>query len=171
VRPTAAADLDTILNRRVVLAGAVAAGAAALFAGHALRADAAETAQSRQFTKFGSGLAVDGYDPVAYFTTGAPVKGSSEFTHSWNGATWQFASAENRDSFAADPARYAPQYDGHCAWAAADGYAAKGDPNHWKIVDGKLYLNFNGRIQRRWEKDVPGFIAKADQAWPKVEIE
>ncbi|MEM6666964.1 MAG: YHS domain-containing (seleno)protein, partial [Pseudomonadota bacterium] len=70
--------------------------------------------------------------------------------------------------FAANPARYAPQFGGYCAWAVSEGYTAKGDPKHWKVVNGKLYLNYNGRIQRRWEKDIPGHISKGNANWPNV---
>ncbi|MEM6624418.1 MAG: YHS domain-containing (seleno)protein [Pseudomonadota bacterium] len=114
------------------------------------------------------GTAIDGTDPVAYFTEGRPVEGSSEFTHDWNGATWRFASAENRDLFAANPEQYAPQYGGYCAWAVAQGYTASTDPTAWKIVDGKLYLNYNASVQSRWEADVPGHIASANGNWPAV---
>ena len=114
------------------------------------------------------GVAVDGSDVVAYFTDGAPIKGSAEFTHDWNGATWQFVSAANRDAFAADPAAYAPQYGGYCAYAVSEGYTAPTSPDAWRIVDGKLYLNFNRRIQRRWERDIPGRITSADANWPRV---
>lgn len=112
------------------------------------------------------GVAVDGSDVVAYFTQNTPVKGSSDFTHDWNGATWQFASAANRDAFAADPAAYAPQYGGYCAYAVSEGYTASTVPEAWKIVDGKLYLNFSRRIQRRWERDIPGRIRSGDANWP-----
>ncbi|MEM6973895.1 MAG: YHS domain-containing (seleno)protein [Pseudomonadota bacterium] len=114
------------------------------------------------------GTAIDGTDPVAYFTEGRPVEGSSEFTHEWNGATWRFTSAENRDLFVAEPEKYAPQYGGYCAWAVSQGYTASTDPDAWAIVDGKLYLNYNQSVQDRWNKDVPGFIASADQNWPTV---
>ena len=114
------------------------------------------------------GIAIRGADPVAYFTEGEYVAGSSNYTHEWAGATWQFASAENRDLFASNPTQYAPQYGGFCAWAVSEGYTAPVDPNAWKIVDGKLYLNFDARIQRRWERDIPGHIARADQNWPGV---
>ncbi|MEM6355700.1 MAG: YHS domain-containing (seleno)protein, partial [Pseudomonadota bacterium] len=77
------------------------------------------------------GTAIDGTDPVAYFTEGKPVEGSSDFTHEWNGATWRFSSAENRDLFAGDPEKYAPQYGGYCAWAVAQGYTASTDPEAW----------------------------------------
>lgn len=113
-----------------------------------------------------SSPALQGYDPVAYFTDGAPRRGDATHSLDWDGQRWQFASAANRDAFTANPARYAPQYGGNCAWAAAEGYLAAVDPNVWAIVDGKLYLNANGRIQRRWERDIPGFIARANANWP-----
>lgn len=142
--------------RRLVLAGLLAlAPASAAFA---------EAPIYQSFL----GTAIDGTDPVAYFTEGRPVEGSSEFTHDWNGATWRFASAENRDRFAADPEAYAPQYGGYCAWAVAQGYTASTDPEAWRIVDGKLYLNYDANVQAKWEADVPGFIEKADANWPAV---
>ena len=116
-------------------------------------------------------VAIAGADPVAYFTEGAYVPGSAEFTHEWSGATWQFASAENRDAFASDPAQYAPQYGGFCAWAVSQGYTAAVDPEAWRIVDDKLYLNYDKNIQARWEQDVPGNIAKADANWPDVALQ
>ena len=109
--------------------------------------------------------AIRGYDPVAYFKVAEPVKGSAEFTVEWNGATWRFSSAENRDAFRDDPEHYAPQYGGHCAYAMSEGRLASTDPDAWRIVDGKLYLNFSKRVQRRWLKDVPGYIEKADAEW------
>ncbi|MEM7508535.1 MAG: YHS domain-containing (seleno)protein [Pseudomonadota bacterium] len=114
------------------------------------------------------GRAIRGTDPVAYFTEGKPVAGDSAFTHDWNGATWRFASAENRDAFAAKPESYAPQYGGYCAWAVAQGYTASTDPDAWDIVDGKLYLNYSKDVQSRWHRDVPGYIAKGDANWPDV---
>ena len=114
------------------------------------------------------GNAIDGTDPVAYFTEGRPVEGSSEFTHDWNGARWRFSSAQNRDAFAADPEKYAPQYGGYCAWAVSQGYTASTDPEAWKIVDGKLYLNYSLGVRDTWRQDIPGNIVKADQNWPKV---
>ncbi len=113
-------------------------------------------------------LAVGGYDPVAYFTSGKPVQGAKTFEHKYMNATWRFATADNLAAFKADPAKYAPQFGGHCAWAAAQGYTAKGDPRFWRIVDGKLYLNYDGNIQKRWEADIPGFIAKGNANWPAV---
>lgn len=109
--------------------------------------------------------AIRGYDTVAYFTDGKATKGSPEFTVDWNGATWRFASAANRDAFAENPERYAPQYGGHCAYAMSTGKLVQTDPEAWHIVDGKLYLNYSKRVQRRWLQDVPGFVAKADAQW------
>ncbi|MEM8615035.1 MAG: YHS domain-containing (seleno)protein [Cyanobacteria bacterium P01_H01_bin.105] len=113
-------------------------------------------------------IAIRGADPVAYFTAGEYTPGSDEFTYDWEGATWQFASAENRDLFAANPEDYAPQYGGFCAFAVSQGYTAPIEPTAWKIVDGKLYLNYDNRIQKRWSKDIPGHIAQANQNWPGV---
>ncbi len=113
-------------------------------------------------------VAIKGYDPVAYFTESKPVKGTKDFVFDWNGATWQFASAAHRDAFAKDPARYAPQYGGYCAWAVSQGYTANIDPTAWKIVDDKLYLNYDADVQAKWSQDIPGFIAKADTNWPEI---
>lgn len=114
------------------------------------------------------GVAIRGADPVAYFTESDYVPGSAEYTHEWGGATWQFASAENRDLFASNPEQYAPEYGGFCAWAVSQGYTASIDPTAWKVVDGKLYLNYDAKVQNRWAKDIPGNIAKADENWPNV---
>lgn len=114
------------------------------------------------------GIAIDGTDAVAYFTKAAPIRGKKEIMHSWKGATWRFSSAENRDAFAADPQAYAPQYGGYCAWAVSQGYTASTTPEAWKIVDGKLYLNYSKRIQRRWERNIPANIAAGDRNWPAV---
>jgi YHS domain-containing protein len=114
------------------------------------------------------GVALKGYDVVAYFTDAQPVEGSTEFTHAWNGATWRFASAAHRDAFAAAPEKFAPQFGGYCAWAVSRGYTAPIDPAAWKIVGGKLYLNYSREVQAKWETDVPGHIAKAEANWPKL---
>jgi len=113
-----------------------------------------------------SGHAIRGFDPVAYFTDGAPQPGSESYAHDWNGATWLFTSAEHRDAFAADPERYAPQFGGYCAYAVAKGHAANADPRVWSIVDGKLYLNLGPGVQTMWQEDVPGNIARAQNNWP-----
>ena len=115
-----------------------------------------------------TGTALKGYDAVAYFREGRPVKGRDEFRHDWMGAKWYFANAENRDEFARNPEKYAPQYGGYCSWAVSRGYTANIDPEAWKIVEGKLYLNYNKDVQKSWEADVPGNIKKADENWPKL---
>jgi YHS domain-containing protein len=112
--------------------------------------------------------AIRGYDPVAYFSQRAPVKGSDEFTFQWRGATWRFASSANRDQFAAAPEKFAPRYGGYCAYGVAKGSTPPIDPNAWSIVDGRLYLNFNLPTRTVWEKDIPGYIRQADANWPGV---
>tara|TARA_R110002012_G_scaffold12277_4_gene54872 strand:+ start:1514 stop:1990 length:477 start_codon:yes stop_codon:yes gene_type:complete len=124
--------------------------------------------ESPVYTGFLSNLAVDGYDPVAYFAEGRPVEGSADYTLDYMGAEWRFASPENRDAFRRDPGRYAPQYGGYCAWAVAQGSTAKGDPLNWKIVNDRLYLNYNADIQTRWEKDISGNVRAANQNWPTL---
>ena len=115
-----------------------------------------------------SGVALRGYDPVAYFKENRPVQGSAEHVAEYKGSLFRFASKTNRDAFAADPAKYAPQYGGYCAFGAAGGYKAATDPAAFTIVDGKLYLNYNRDVQKQWSGDVPGFIDKADRQWPSV---
>lgn len=146
------------------LAGAFALALAAVAAPFAI----AQAKTDPIYTGTFSSLAVGGFDPVAYFTDGKAVKGSKDFTHNWMGADWRFASAANRDRFAADPTKYAPQFGGYCAWAAAQGYTAPGDPEHWMVVEGKLYLNYDATVQAKWEKDIPGFIQKANANWPAI---
>jgi YHS domain-containing protein len=131
-------------------------------------ASAALAAEPEVYTGRFTNLAVGGYDPVAYFEVGAPEKGKAEFVHEYSGAEWRFVSAEHLEKFKADPEAYAPQYGGYCAWAVSQDYTAPGSPKAWKIVDGKLYLNYNEKVQADWEKDIPGFIAKANENWPGV---
>lgn len=152
------------MNRRAfVAASAVVAGASAL----GLAVNAARAGKPATYTGLVRGVAAGGYDVVAYFA-GKPAEGSREFASEYNGATYRFASAANRDAFAANPARYAPQYGGYCAWAVANGYTAKGDPEAWSVEGGKLYLNYSKSVRSDWLKDVPGNIAKGDANWPKV---
>ena len=113
-------------------------------------------------------VAIGGTDPVAYFEEGRPVAGKPDISYAWNGVSWRFASAANRDAFMKSPAKYAPQYGGFCAWAVSKGYTAKTDPDAWTIVDGKLYLNYNKSIRSRWSLDKTGNIQKADANWPGI---
>ena len=117
---------------------------------------------------FWGGVAIEGVDTVAYFTEGRAVQGSSEYTWDYNGATWQFASADNLALFKANPEQYAPQFGGYCAWAVINGAASSIDPEAWNIVDGKLYLNYSLGVQKTWSQDIPGNIAKAEQNWPAL---
>jgi YHS domain-containing protein len=112
--------------------------------------------------------AIRGYDPVAYFTESRPVAGSDEHVYEWKGARWRFSSAANRERFAAAPEKYAPQYGGYCAYGVAQNYAVSIDPQAWTIVDGKLYLNYSKSVRESWNKDIPGYIRKADANWPAV---
>ena len=115
------------------------------------------------------GLAIKGYDPVAYHTKGEPMKGSRNYEYNWKDATWRFSEKEHLELFKANPEKYAPRYGGYCAWAVSRGYTASVDPeNAWTIVDGKLYLNYNVEVKNDWEKDIPGNISKADANWPAV---
>jgi YHS domain-containing protein len=143
----------------------------ALFAAFAAMGAFAAPAYADQapvYTGLLSRVAVSGYDPVAYFTDGRPVRGSTQFRTIHEGFEYRFASAEHLAAFRADPARYLPQYGGYCAWAVSQGYTASADPTNWRIVDGKLYLNYNDEIQRRWETDIPGHIRAANANWPAV---
>ncbi|MEL6644802.1 MAG: YHS domain-containing (seleno)protein [Pseudomonadota bacterium] len=115
-----------------------------------------------------NGIAIDGTDPVAYFTEGGPVAGDPGITLDWNGATWRFSTADNRAMFEADPEAFAPQYGGYCAFAVSQGYTASTVPQAWTIHDNKLYLNFSRSVRRRWERDIPGHVAKANANWPAV---
>jgi YHS domain-containing protein len=114
------------------------------------------------------GYAVHGYDVVAYFTEGKPVPGNNRYTAKHDGATYRFASAAHRDAFAANPAKYAPQYGGYCAFGTAMGRKFDGDPQAWAIVDDKLYLNLNSDVQSRWKQNIPGFIKGAENNWPLI---
>lgn len=156
-----------MITRRSLLAGSALVGAAG--AGYLIwgRAGFEELAAAPVYTE--AGVAIRGTDPVAYFAQGAPVAGLPEHAFEWNGATWHFASAENRAAFADDPSRYAPQYGGFCAWAVAEkGKLYSTQPKNWAIVEGKLYLNYNDDIQEKWQADIPGFIARGDARWPEV---
>lgn len=114
------------------------------------------------------GLAIGGYDPVAYFTQGRAVVGAERFRLRWNGAVWHFVSARSRARFAAEPTTFAPQYGGYCAWAASEGRLAPGDPRVWRIVDGRLYFNCSERAQAQWEADLQANIARGNAHWLRL---
>ena len=114
------------------------------------------------------GVALRGYDAVAYFTENEAVMGDSAISYQWRGASWQFSSVEHRIEFAADPARYAPQFGGYCAFAVAQGTTADGDPQQWAIVKDKLYVNNNAVAKKLWDQDRHGNIVLADRNWPLI---
>lgn len=119
------------------------------------------------YTSWKNNLAVGGYDTVSFFS-GKPQEGKKEYTFDYAGAQWRFATRGNLDLFKTNPAAFMPQYGGYCAWAVAKNKLAKGSPEHWHVEDGKLYLNFNARIKRRWGKDIPGFVSSAENNWPEI---
>jgi len=149
-------------RRTTLLAGAAGLAVAAL------GTRTVQAARAPIYTGFLSDTAVGGFDAVAFFAHGRPVEGSRSHRHRWMDADWRFASADNMRRFAGDPERYAPRFGGYCSWAVAQGYLAAGNPRFWKIVDGRLYLNFDADVQRMWEADIPGFIARAERNWPGV---
>lgn len=112
-----------------------------------------------------SGLALKGFDPVAYFTLQRATPGDPQFTAVHEGATYRFASAVHRDTFMKEAAKYAPQYGGYCAFGVAGGYKVKVDPEAFSVRDGKLYLNYDTRVQARWVKDIPGYLSKSEANW------
>ncbi len=115
-----------------------------------------------------NGIALSGYDAVAYFTQQKAVKGDSAISAQWNGATWYFSGRQNLSLFESNPEKYAPQYGGYCAYGASKGYKAKTDPTAWTIVKGKLYLNYNKNVQAAWLPDTASRIPLADQYWQTV---
>ncbi|MEC8292553.1 MAG: YHS domain-containing (seleno)protein [Pseudomonadota bacterium] len=117
-----------------------------------------------------TGLALRGYDPVAYFTLGEPTPGDFQITSTYADATYRFVSEEHKAKFDANPEAYAPQYGGYCAFGTAMGFKFDGDPEVWKIVDGELFLNLSSGVQARWEEDVTGFIDTADVKWGEIEF-
>lgn len=115
-----------------------------------------------------SGLALYGYDAVAYQTENAARKGSPEFVATHAGGTYRFATAANRDAFVAEPEKYLPAYGGYCAYGVSRGYKVKVDPEAYRVVDGTLYLNYDKDVQKKWLADIPGFIAKANRNWSEL---
>lgn len=137
-------------------------GIATLLVGLALAAHAGSLVYAAK------GLAIRGYDPVAYFTDAAARQGAAEFAFEWSGATWHFTSAEHRDLFAAQPTKYAPQFGGHCAWAVSNDYLYESDPTVWAIHEGKLYLNYNRDVQKKWSADRGAAIVRGEKNWPRL---
>ncbi len=114
------------------------------------------------------GFALGGYDPVAYFETARPTKGLAALGHQYRGSTFLFSSQENRHKFVAAPEKYAPQFGGFCALGTANGYKVKTEPDAFKVVDGKLYFNYNRKVLEMWTQDQAGYIRRANENWPEV---
>ncbi|HET6989794.1 MAG TPA: YHS domain-containing (seleno)protein [Bacteroidia bacterium] len=112
--------------------------------------------------------AIHGYDPVAYFKESKPVKGDKKYSLSWKSANWYFVSQQNLDAFKANPAMYAPQYGGYCAYGLANGHKATTEPDAWLISNGKLYLNYNKDVQVKWKEKQAEYIQTADKIWPGI---
>jgi YHS domain-containing protein len=145
-------------RRRVLLVAGIAAALAAM---PASAAPPINTIKPGLFGGRGD-TAIVGYDPVAYFKDGKPVKGQDNLVYEWMGAKWKFASRDNLDAFKADPEKYAPQYGGYCAYGVAKGDLVKIEPEQFTILDGKLYLNYDADVQATWRKDPAGYIKQAD---------
>ena len=122
-----------------------------------------------QYTK--RGYAVSGYDPVAYFTTGKPTKGDKNISAEWNDAKWIFATEEHKNLFLANPEKYAPAYDGHCAFAAGIGKKVSAKPTLWKIIDDRLFLNFSKAANTRWLDNPESYIKDGDDNWKELSQE
>ena len=114
------------------------------------------------------GIAINGFDPVAYFTVASPVKGDTAYASDWEGRRLLFASSENKAKFDAEPEKFAPRYGGYCAYAVSKGATAPTDPEAWTVYEDRLYLNFSVDVRSIWQQDIPGNIAKADANWPGV---
>lgn len=122
------------------------------------------------YTSWRDNVAVGGYDVVSFYS-GKPLEGNADYIVAFKGAVWQFSSEANRDLFNNNPDAFIPQYGGYCAWAVAKNKLAKGSPEYWHVEDGKLYLNFNKRIAKRWQRKIPKFIETADARWPEILID
>lgn len=115
-----------------------------------------------------NGLALNGYDAMSYWRGGVPLKGSESFKLEYGGATWVFSSAQNLEAFAAEPEKYAPQYGGFCAYAAAQGQLSDVDPFAWRIWNNRLYLNYSPRVRRIWANEIDANIDKGNRNWPEL---
>jgi YHS domain-containing protein len=138
------------------------------FATSALLLSSISFATNIEVNANGNDLAIKGYDTVSYFTKGVPTKGSNKFTAAYNGAIYQFSTADNRVLFQSDPSKYAPQYGGFCAMGVALNKKLDTDPMAWHIRGDKLYLNLNKAVQKKWSTDIPGFIGTAQENWTDI---
>lgn len=147
--------------------GKISIGLAALALAFAL--GTASAAAGEAVNALPSGVAMDGFDVVAYHTQGAPAKGSESHSVAYKGKTWLFSSAANAEAFEADPAKYEPQHNGWCSYAVAEGYGAEVDfVNGWAVIDGKLYLNWDEETRDAFVAEKSSRIPEAEENWPEV---
>jgi YHS domain-containing protein len=146
----------SMLNRFLRL---IAIAAVSLMSTAALAGDFFET----------DGVALRGYDPVAYFVAAVPQKGQAQYSYEYKGSKFYFASDANRRAFMEAPERYAPQFGGYCAYGTSQGYKVSTQPDAFAVVKDKLYLNYNKKVQEIWRQDVPGNIERAEKNWPEVQ--
>jgi YHS domain-containing protein len=166
-------QMKTISHGVDALANRTGSIAAALLASLLLASCAAAPAKVAQVRPVGEidlqqGFALKGFDPVSYFADGRPAAGNAAISYRWRGAIWLFSTEEHRTAFIADPARYAPQFGGYCAFAVSRGTTADGDPLQWAVVDDKLYVNTNAFAMELWDKDRPGNIRAGNSNWPLI---
>lgn len=128
----------------------------------------AQKADSLVYLYVADGYAINGFDPVAYFSLGAAKKGKPEFSFAWKGGTWLFIDRVNLEAFRGDPEKFAPQYGGYCAYGASKGYLAKTDPTAWTISGQKLYLNYNAQVKNAWLPDTASRIPAANRYWQSL---
>lgn len=159
-----------MISRRLAVASALALPVASLLSRAAGAGAAVSTGMMPippVFTR--KGLALSGYDAVAYFSDGGPIVGRSEHRLKWRGAIWQFASAEHRQAFEMDPNAYAPQFGGYCAYTVAEGRPRKAEPDLWTIHAGRLYLNYDATLQKLWRQDMTRYVAEAEKNWALIQ--
>ena len=115
-----------------------------------------------------AGVALNGHDAVAYFNSDQPTQGSGEYSHDWEGVSWQFSSIANRDLFAGDPEAYAPQFGGFCSFAVSKGFTADISPDAWHIADGKLYVFADQNVRDDWVAGLgDGSLEESSSNWAK----
>ena len=135
-----------------------------------LAANCSKVDSFKQINTTAENIAIKGYDTVAYFADNGAVKGNPQYEFVWNGAKWLFSSKDNLEKFKSNPEQYAPQFGGYCSWAVSHGYTADGDPEAWKVVDGKLYLNYNQKVKEKWEAEQPKLSEDGKKNWLEFKV-
>ena len=157
-----------VTKNRVLVGLVSAVGLAVVTFGLLTMAASDSMAKPRINTLGLRGVAIKGYDAVAYFTRRKPTRGSKQHALRHGGVEWRFASAENKAAFAANPAKYKPAFGGYCAYGVSQGYLVKIEPHAWAIRGGRLYLNYNRSVQRTWNRRPGSYIATANKKWPRL---